>query len=176
MDGSEPGTAPTPHDFARELSALSPAELLLLLASLDSTQRAALRRFLPFDCRCPIRLPDCPEHAPAPCDCRIPPEPCRHIVAAQAEDWPLPITAVAYLLALEAPREFTTPPPPGKPSRNTNPRAQVAVMAERHARGRRLRHPRDWLGLGLQGVDERLTRKLGRLRNGADAPGPLTME
>jgi hypothetical protein len=49
-------------------------------------------------------------------------------------------------------------------------------MANRRQRQEALRHPLDWCRLNVQEIDERLTRKLGRLRNGADVAGPLMLE
>src|SRR5262249_42454290 len=135
-----------------------------------------LRRFLPHDCRCKVQLAACPEHGPHPCDCPLAPLPCEHLVEAMRRPWPLPHDAVAFLLWLGKPRDYFPPPLPEESSENVNPRAHVAVMAGRRKRKRHIRHPLDWLRLGMQEVDERLTRRLTRLRNGADGIGPLLLE
>lgn len=177
MSDDEPGEASTILTglaLARHLARLPAADLPAALCSMPATATRSLAPFLPEDCDCPITFA-CAAHPAEPCDCPTTAEPCPHIRAAQAGEWPLPPDAVAWLLALRSPRDYLPPPLPPTYSRNTSPRAQVAVMALRHRRRQHLRHPLDWICLGGE-LDERLTRRLRRIRNGTDAPGPLMKE
>lgn len=157
------------------LRALPPAQLVPCLIELTRAELAALAEFLPRDCRCPLRVMGCRSDCePEACDCAAIPEPCPHIVEAQARDWPLPPLAIAYLLWKANPKEFEEPASLPAASPNTNPRAQVAVFAERRRRRQKLRHPLDWCRTTF--ADDRLARQPVRLRNGADAMGPLLLE
>lgn len=164
MDGDGPG------GLISQLNALalrSPRELFAFMATLTREQLSLLTPYLPKDCTCGA----CPDHPGAMCLC-----PCPHVRAAAAEDWPLCVEAVAYLLWLRRPSAYPGPIAMGEPSHNTNPDMQVAVMAERFERGESLWHPLDWIRLGLDGVDRKLGRQAVRLRNGADAVGDLVLE
>lgn len=177
MDDSTPRRASALSQgerLARRLAALPLSELHAALAELDRPAINSLLPFLPIDCKCPVNY-GCPDHPGETCECPVIPEPCPHIVEARRREWLLPDDAITFLLWMRNPGEYLPPGAEPRPSRNTNPRAQVAIMAERHRKRQQLRHPGDWCRRELV-LDERLTRRLGRLRNGADAPGPLVLE
>jgi hypothetical protein len=171
MDQRSPSVpAPT---FLR-LSEKDQVNLLGLMP--DEVLRRIEAAYAPQDCDCPIEdgLCGCDEFPD--CDCPAVPLPCEHVLAAAGRPFLAPL-ALAYLLWRLHPDEYAEPPPPATPSANTNKQAQVAVYGDRADQVPRvgLRHPADWLRLGPDGVDPRLAREPIRLRNGADAIGPLRL-
>lgn len=160
--------------LVERLRTMPAAELVPFLDALDRASLHTLAQFLPVDCRCPLRVADC-DCARGQCECPQVPERCEHIRAADERDWPLPAVAVAYLLWRSNFKEYVEPPPPKRASRNTNQRAQVAVFAARRKRGVALWHPEDWCRTSHE-LDDRLARAPVRLRNGADAVGPLRLD
>ncbi len=179
MDDNDAGIASTPlrgAALAAHLAALPRSEMLPAVAELPLAAALSLTPFLPADCRCLVELAPCPRHPDQDCECPLIAAPCPHFEAALEREWPLPGEAVAILLWRLRPAEYQGPVKRGRPSRNTNPRAQVAIYAAREGLKLQLWHPRDWINLGLEALDQRITRPLRRLRNGADATGGLQLE
>lgn len=171
MDDTEPGKASTRiARLVEHLRALPEANLRPFLATLDRATLATFAQWLPCDCNCPVRVAPCSVHRDK-CQCPALPESCPHLREARRREWPLSIEVVFCLLEITD-KEFLEPAKIPEPSPNTNPRAQVAIYAERRRRKQRLWHKQDWLNDPSK-VDERLARWARRLRNGADEVGEL---
>jgi hypothetical protein len=71
------------------------------------------------------------------------------------------------------PKKYSEPVAPATPSKNSDPDLQWVVMSERAARGEALYHPDDAINLGADRGDDRLSRLVTNLRNGASVSGKL---